>query len=114
MSRSTFQSTRFYLSVWSEVEEQKEKSPETNVYSTSLRTVCSGSNCKLRYCPSNKEYIPQGRCKRDDLCTELRILKDAKFLDSGITSESIHAVNFEHDIKNWKYESKIESEYQHI
>ncbi|MDH5401305.1 MAG: hypothetical protein OEY49_02340 [Candidatus Heimdallarchaeota archaeon] len=103
----TFHSTSFYLSRWTEEKKEQEQPRELvqiqNDYAEKpdMRKVCSGYGCVLYYETSISQYRSEGNCKRNSLCTEVRILKDNLFVEKGSVSNTIHAINFEKQLKTW-------------
>ena len=105
MSVSQFSSTSFFLSKWAQ-EDKINNSGKSRieldiVEDPSTREVCNGDNCSLFYDSVNDEYITTGKCTRNTFCTETRIMKDGFFVETGLISQTINCVNYNHQIKNW-------------
>lgn len=104
---SKFQSTAFYLAQWANKEQEKPeivaKSPVLLdiVENEDTRQVCKGDNCALYYNRESKDYENIGSCKRNTLCTETRILRDAYYIKTGSNSTALNCINHPKQLKSW-------------
>ena len=104
---SKFQSTAFYLSQWANKTQEEpdliKQSPAILdiVESDVTRQVCKGEKCALYYNQESKEYENIGGCKRNTLCTESRIMRDAYFIKTGYNSTALSSIDHPQQLKSW-------------
>jgi len=104
---SKFQSTSFYLAQWANksapVPNPNKRDPVLIdiVENHTSRRICVGNTCGLYYESKDKMYQTVGDCKRNTLCTEMRIIKDKLYLKSGSESNTAKCIDYPSQLKSW-------------